>query len=143
LRVYLDNCCYNRPFDDQTQLKIRLETEAKLEIQSRMRLGALEYVWSDMLIGEVSDSQFEEQRNKILPWCAGASIYVDVSDEIESRAEDFMKFGIKSADAVHLACAEAAGCDWFITVDRGILKKVRAIGDMRVANPMEYIQEEA
>jgi len=108
-----------------------------------MRLGALEYVWSDMLIGEVSDSQFEEQRNKILPWCAGASVYVHVSDEIESRAEDFMEFGIKSADAVHLACAEAAGCDWFITVDRGILKKVRTIGDMRVANPMEYIQEEA
>ena len=31
MRVYLDNCCYNRPFDEQTQLKVRLETEAKEE----------------------------------------------------------------------------------------------------------------
>ena len=31
MRVYLDNCCYNRPFDDQNQLKVRLETIAKLE----------------------------------------------------------------------------------------------------------------
>ena len=33
MRVYLDNCCYNRPFDEQTQLKVRLETEAKLRVQ--------------------------------------------------------------------------------------------------------------
>lgn len=24
MRLYLDNCCFNRPFDDQTQLKISL-----------------------------------------------------------------------------------------------------------------------
>lgn len=40
MRVYLDNCCYNRPFDDQTQLKVRLETEAKLFVQGLMRTGA-------------------------------------------------------------------------------------------------------
>ena len=45
MRVYLDNCCYSRPFDDQSQLRVRLEIEAKLEIQSQMRLGVLEYVW--------------------------------------------------------------------------------------------------
>ena len=39
MRVYLDNCCYNRPFDDQAQLRIRLETEAKLEIQTQMRMN--------------------------------------------------------------------------------------------------------
>lgn len=33
MRVYLDNCCYNRPFDDQRQVRVRLETEAKLRIQ--------------------------------------------------------------------------------------------------------------
>lgn len=25
--IYLDNCCYNRPFDDQTQERIHLESE--------------------------------------------------------------------------------------------------------------------
>lgn len=47
MRVYLDNCCYNRLFDEQVQLRVRLETEAKMEIQSQMRLGVVEYVWSD------------------------------------------------------------------------------------------------
>ncbi len=32
-RIYLDNCSLNRPFDNQEQMKIRLETEAKLYIQ--------------------------------------------------------------------------------------------------------------
>ena len=34
MRVYLDNCCYNRPFDEQTQLKVRLETEAKMDVNA-------------------------------------------------------------------------------------------------------------
>ncbi len=38
MRVYLDNCCYNRPFDDQAQPSVRLETEAKLLIQTLMRI---------------------------------------------------------------------------------------------------------
>ena len=58
MRVNLDNCCYNRPFDDQTQLKVRLETEAKLFVQQLMRTGAVEYVWSDMLDKEALDNPF-------------------------------------------------------------------------------------
>jgi len=50
--------------------------------------------------------------------------------------------GVKTADALHLACADAADCDWFLTVDRGILKKIKTVGTMRVANPLTYIQEE-
>ena len=142
MRVYLDNCCYNRPFDEQTQLKVRLETEAKMEIQTLMRVGAVEYVWSDMLIGEVSDSPYQDRVEKILPWRDGASVYVPVTEEIETRAEELMVMGVKSSDAIHLACAEHAECDWFFTVDRGILKKVDQIGKMRVANPLEYVQEE-
>jgi len=45
--VYLDNCVFNRPFDDQSQLLISLQTQAKLEIQERIRNGSLELAWSD------------------------------------------------------------------------------------------------
>ena len=37
VRVYLDNCCYNRPFDNQNFLRISLETQAKLYIQKLIR----------------------------------------------------------------------------------------------------------
>ena len=141
MRVYLDNCCYNRPFDDQTQLKVRLETEAKLEIQSQMRLGVLEYVWSEMLTGEVSDSPYITQREKILLWRFGAVEHIRITEEIITRAEGYMLLGVKSSDAIHLSCAVESGCDWFFTVDKGILNKVNRIGKMRVANPMDYVKE--
>ena len=141
MRVYLDNCCYSRPFDDQSQLRVRLEIEAKLEIQSQMRLGVLEYVWSEMLTGEVLDSPYLDQQEKILPWRLGAVENVSITEEIIVRAEKYMLLGIKSSDAIHLSCAGEANCDWFFTVDKGILKKTNLIGTMRVANPMDYVKE--
>jgi hypothetical protein len=42
LRVYLDNCSFNRPFDDQMQLKVILETEAKQFIQRQILTGIFE-----------------------------------------------------------------------------------------------------
>ena len=142
MRIYLDNCCYNRPFDDQTQLKIAIESAAKLAIQAQMRSGELEYVWSDELDVEVGDCKFLDRQEKILPWRDGATVHVAITSVIEDRAIELMQFGIKSADALHLACAESAGCDWFFTTDRGILKKVQNLGLMRVANPVAYIQED-
>ena len=142
MRVYLDNCCYDRPFDDQSQLRVRLETEAKLAIQALMRIGALEYVWSDMLVTEAGDNPSQENCEKILSWRDRAAVYVSIDAEIERRAGEIMALGVKTADALHLACAETASCDWFFTVDRGILKKVSRLGSMRIANPMQFIQED-
>ena len=141
MRVYLDNCCYNRPFDNQSQIKVLLETLAKLDIQQQMRAGILEYVWSEMLTGEVSDSPYIKQREKILPWRFGAVVYVPITEEIIIRAEGYMQWGVKSSDAIHLSCAVESDCDWFFTVDKGILNKVSRIGGMRVANPMDYVKE--
>lgn len=39
MRIYLDNCCFNRPYDDQSQFKIRIESEAKLAIQEKVKMG--------------------------------------------------------------------------------------------------------
>lgn len=141
MRVYLDNCCYNRPFDGQDQLSVRLETEAKLYIQRLMRLGVIEYAWSDELVGEAQKCPFSDRQKKILPWAENASVFVEITEDVERSAAQIMEHGIKTADALHLACAIAAGCDWFFTVDKGILRKFRQIGEMRVANPIDFIQE--
>lgn len=66
---------------------------------------------------------------------------VEITSEIERNAGLIMELGVKSGDAIHLACAVSAKCNWFFTVDRGILKKVGNIGAMRVANPLRYIEE--
>ena len=138
MRVYLDNCCYNRPFDGQGDVRILLESIAKLDIQQQMRDGTLEYVWSSILDFEIDKSKFVVRSRQIRPWKAGAVVDICVDGEIRSRAKDFEAAGIKPADALHLACAEAAQCDWFFTVDRGILRKAKPLVSMRVANPMEF-----
>ena len=76
MRVYLDNCCYNRPYDEQGQLRVRLETEAKMAIQVLMRASVLEYVWSDMLVSEARRNPSKDKRKKILAWC-------DLAKEVE------------------------------------------------------------
>ena len=138
MRVYLDNCCYNRPFDDQAQVKVLLETIAKLDIQQRMRTGGLEYAWSSVLDFEIMKSRFYDRARQILPWAKGAAVKVLVDETIRQRAKDFEANGVKPMDALHVACAEAARCDWFFTVDQGILNKARPLTSMRIANPIEF-----
>ena len=139
MRVYLDNCCYNRPFDDQRDLTTALETFAKLQIQALMRTGVLEYVWSDSLCHEVDRNPFPRRYRSIVSWLDGAVVYIETTDDVVERARKFTSIGVKKMDALHLASASKAECDWFFTTDKGILKKVRNVGAMRVANPVEFV----
>ena len=60
MKVYMDNCCFNRPFDDQSQIRIRLEAKAKLFVQDKVREGQPQLVWSYVLDYENSANPFEE-----------------------------------------------------------------------------------
>ena len=65
MRLYLDNCAFNRPFDDQGYIRIRLETESKLFIQERIKQGKVDLVWSYILDIENDQNPFEEKRSAI------------------------------------------------------------------------------
>ena len=54
MRFYLDLCCFNRPYDDQAQSRIRIETEAKVVLQQKIKEGELELLWSSILDFECS-----------------------------------------------------------------------------------------
>ena len=103
-----------------------------------MRNGVLEYAWSSALDFEIKKSKFLDRARQILPWANGAVVNVLVDETIRRRAKDFESNGVKPMDAIHVACAESANCDWFFTVDRGILNKARALTSMRIANPVEF-----
>lgn len=68
VKVYLDNCCFNRPFDDQSQIRIRLEAEAKLKIQEEIRSGNIQLAWSYILDYENSKNPFQEKKEQIVIW---------------------------------------------------------------------------
>ena len=65
MRIYLDNCCYNRPYDDQLQMRIHLDTEAKLHIQDMVKNNELELVTSYMLDYENAKNRFWHKRQAI------------------------------------------------------------------------------
>lgn len=94
-----------------------------------------------MLDKEALDNPFPMRRIKILEWKAGATADVGITQEIVIDATALMNVGLGNADAIHLACASAVDCDWFLTTDIGILKNVRQHGLTRVANPVEFAVE--
>lgn len=141
MRAYLDNCCFNRPFDDQSDLRVRVETEAKFLLQSLFRDGTAEYVWSDVLDYEASLPPFAGRAPLFAPWRDGAARHVSMDASIARRGAEIARCGVRKLDALHLASAEAAGCDWFFTTDKGILAKIQSLGRMRVANPVDFAME--
>ena len=143
VRVYLDNCCYNRPFDNHGNMVVALEALAKLQIQAMMHEGKIEYVWSDILTCEVAENPFLERRESILSWAGNAVAYVRSTNEVLERGRELQKLGLKAKDALHVASAEIAHCDWLITTDRGLTKKIQTLGDMTIGNPMSFITQEA
>jgi predicted nucleic acid-binding protein len=138
LKLYLDNCCFNRPFDDQTQLKIKLEAEAKLFIQKNILTGNYRLVWSYILDFENSQNPFEQRKETIRNWREVASVDVSENDQIVKLADKISITGVKPKDALHLACAIHAECEYFITTDAKILNK--KIDGIKLIDPIEFIK---
>src|SRR4029077_20965923 len=105
MRIYLDNCCFNRPFDSQAQMRIQLETEAKLHIQGRVVSGEIELAWSYILDYESAANPFEERRAAIGAWRARSAVDVIESPLLLENAKVLVALGIQSKDALHVACA--------------------------------------
>lgn len=141
MRLYLDVCCFNRPFDDQNKIRIRLEAEAKLHIQEAITRKRLELAWSYMLDYENSMNPFVERRRAIARWKAHARINVKETRSILQNATKLSKNGLKSKDAIHVACAIAAGCGIFLTTDDRILDRAGRVRGIRIIDPPTFIRE--
>jgi predicted nucleic acid-binding protein len=138
-RVYLDNCCFNRPYDNQSHLKIELETKAKLKIQESIVSKNLELAISYILEFENDDNPFQERRIAIEEFFIYALINIDESEEVLSIAETAMRKGLKIKDSLHVACAIVGKCDYLITADIRFLK--HKDNRIKILNPMEFLIE--
>jgi len=138
MRIYLDNCCFNRPFDDQMHPVIKLETEAKLHIQQEIFLGHLDLIWSFILHYENNDNPYIDRKNQIGRWENRAVCVVTYSDAILKKANILTDKGIKTKDALHLACALEAKAEFFITTDKKLLNKT--IRGINIINPVDFLR---
>ena len=142
MRIYLDMCCYNRPYDDQSQLKVAMETQSKLYIQTLIKDKNLELVVSYMLRYECSNNPFEMRRNTIFDFInknAYAYVGIEHKKEIEEKAAEIMLTGVKFKDACHVASAIFAECDYFITTDIRLLKY--KCDKIKLVTPIEFVTE--
>lgn len=144
MRIYLDICCLNRPFDDQAQERVRLESEAVVVALASIQRREHTLVGSTILDFENSRSINGDRRKRIMRILTLANVYVEVGDKEIQRAAAVMAMGFGAHDAMHIACAEAAGAKFLVTTDDGMLaRSVKMAKQLRVVicNPLTWIRE--
>lgn len=137
--IYLDLCCFNRPYDDQSQMRVRLETEAKLALQDKVRSGVCQLVWSAVLDLENSKNPYIEHMQAISQWRALASRHVMAESDVMAVAEPLVASGVHTFDALHVASALVGKAELFITTDDRLLKRVQHLRDIKVLFPADAL----
>jgi predicted nucleic acid-binding protein len=127
MRLYLDNCCLQRPHDDQTQPRVRVETEAVFAVLAAVQAGEQSLLGSEALEYEVSRIPDETRRNEVLAVLALASERLHLTDAVEALAITLEQQGVRAMDAIHLALASTASADFFCTCDDKLFRKAKTL----------------
>jgi len=138
MRIYLDHCTYNRPFDNQNNIKNQLETSAKLYIQDQIRQGKYDLVWSYMSDFENANNPNIENKKSIQMWENISKYKCKSSGNVLMLGSKIMEIGIRANDALHIACAIDSQCEYFITTDAGLTNK--EIEGIKIINPIDFVR---
>lgn len=130
MRLYLDNCCLQRPLDDQTHPRIRVETEAVFAILAAVQAGDQRLVSSEALEYEIGRIPDGSRRTEVFSVLLLATERLAVTDEVEATALIFEKNGIGAMDAIHLALASRANVDYFCTCDDALFRKAQLLAGL-------------
>ena len=140
MRIYLDLCVYKRPFDYQGQERIALETSMFIYLLERIEASIYKLVVSDVLVYENSKDPDIERRRRVSSYFHLAGEFVEIDEASVKRAIVLEKFGFSAIDALHIATAEKADVDCFITCDDDIVRVYRGARD-KVSVPIKSLRE--
>jgi predicted nucleic acid-binding protein len=143
-KIYLDVCCLNRPFDDQTQPRIYLETQAVMTIINQCQSGDWKMINSSALIAELNQTPDIERLQNTKKLLAVAKIRVITTSLIQERAAELQIMGFSSYDATHIASAERSQADIFLTTDDRLIKKALKNSqsiNVNINNPVQWLAE--
>ena len=141
-RIYLDACCLNGPFDDQTQPRIALETQAILTILSQCESGLWKLITSAAIDEELDQTPDLERLKNVKTILAIAKIKVISSQFIEERSTELQKLRFSGYDATHIASAERSQADIFLTTDDRLIKKAQKNTQLiyvEIDNPVQWL----
>ena len=142
MKIYLDNCALQRPFDDKGPLRNRSEAEAIVGIIDFIEAGQAQLMSSEVLFVELFRMPKSERRdfvNCILEQC---TIFIEINDDVEQKAEGFVEKGLRAFDATHLASAVSGQANYFCSCDDQLLRigKNLDTGLTVVVNPLELLE---
>jgi len=142
ISVYLDVCCLNRPFDDQSQERIHLEAIAVDSILRRIELNEWVSVSSEAVQDEIDGNPSLSRRTRVQENANLAKRFVVVEIEQLTRAAELRSLGFGPFDALHIACAEHAEVDVLLTTDDRMLRLALRINEklqVKVSNPITWL----
>lgn len=137
-------CVYNRPFDDQSQPRIMIETQIFIMLLSMISQGRFELVNSFALGYENSKNPNIENMLKISDCLEYSTDYITFEAGILDSSMELEKYGLAGMDAIHIACAEKAKADFFVTCDDGLIKKLERIDNIEIGyyNVIDFVSRE-
>ena len=145
MKIYFDVCCLNRPYDDQIQDRIYLETTAITTILKHVERKEWFWVSSSVIDYEISKIIDEERKCRLFSLTKWATEFVTVGQNAYNRAKEIQqKTGIKAYDALHIACAEQGKADIFLSTDDKLIKaskKDNKTISVEVENPLIWLQK--
>ena len=144
MKFYLDVCCLNRPFDDQTQIRVHLEAEAVIAIIGQVENEAWQWISSDAVAYEISKTPNEERQERLWSIESSATTRMTLTDSILNKAAKFQQLGFTTYDALHLVFAIEADVDAFLSTDDKLLRRARRFSEeipISVANLLSWLQK--
>ena len=145
MKIYLDLCVYNRPFDYQGQLRISIETQAFIAILEQIEKGIYELIISDILIYENNKNPDFERKRRISSYFKLAKKFIKIDENDCKRAKFLKELGFDDIDALHIVLAEKGNVDYFITCDDKIVKiykKNKEKIKVKIINLLEFVNQE-
>ena len=139
--LYLDICCLKRPFDDQSDARIRAEAAAVADLFERAQAGGIRLVRSPAHRVENDANPREDRRLATALWLDGFARDVQLTPDVEARARTLEGLGFSPLDALHISFAEQAQAAAFVTCDdRLVAKGARHAAELktRVLSPLDF-----
>lgn len=121
--IYLDVCCLNRPFDDWSYERNRLEGEAIINILKQVKSGSSKLISSEAIEAELMRMTNLDKLKEIRQLLTLADYQIILNEAINQRSQELEKLGFDLYDSFHVACAESAKIDVLLTTDDRLLKK--------------------
>lgn len=140
--IYIDSCSICRPFDDQNQLRIKLESESVLFILEEIQKGNYKWIISEVLEFELSNIADEEKRNKVISILDSAKKVINFNKRIEEKGDEIYNLSFDLMDSYHIASAIIGNASYFISTDYALVKKGQKNADklgIEFINPIELI----